>query len=115
MDHQQHQKQVLKARAANDFTYHAPFGDQVARYAQIRDRIRELALFIIDATPVSREQSLALTALEQAMFNANAAIARNEVPTVNVTVISANSSNDEGPALQRLQEALQEALNDPEG
>lgn len=73
-------KESLKTRAANDFTYHPPFGDQVERYAEIRAKILELAEFIIDKTPVSREQSLALTSLEQVMFNANAAIARNEKP-----------------------------------
>lgn len=73
-------KGKLKERAENDFVYHAPFGDQVARYAAIRAKIKGLACFIIDGTPVSREQSLALTNLEQAMFWANAAIARNEFP-----------------------------------
>lgn len=73
-------KESLKARAANDFTYHPPFGDQVERYAEIRAKCLEFAEFIIDKTPVSREQSLALTSLEQVMFNANAAIARNEKP-----------------------------------
>lgn len=70
----------LKARLENDFTYHPPFGDQVERYAEIRAKLLEVALFIEDKTPVSREQSLAITSLEQAMFWANAAIARTEKP-----------------------------------
>lgn len=39
---------------------------------------KELAYMICQNTPTSREQSLALTNLEQAIFWANAAIARNE-------------------------------------
>lgn len=71
-------KSTIHARIENDFVYHAPFGDQVERYAAMRDRLRETARFIVERTPVSREQSLALTALEEAMFWANAAVARNE-------------------------------------
>lgn len=62
----------------NAFTYHAPKGDQSQRYEAIRARAKELAAFIYENTPVSREQSLALTQLETAIMWANAAIARNE-------------------------------------
>lgn len=68
------QKQDLIKR----FTYHAPKNDQPARYVLLRDNARELALMITTNTPPSREQSLALTHLEEAIFWANAAIARNE-------------------------------------
>jgi hypothetical protein len=64
-----------------NFTYHAPFGDQPERYNQLRSQARSLADTILNLTPQSREQSLALTNLEQAIFWANAAIARNESPT----------------------------------
>lgn len=60
------------------FTYHAPFGDQPIRYEMIRDRARNLAEFMSEKCPPSRELSLALTNLEQAVMWANAAIARNE-------------------------------------
>lgn len=70
---------ILK-RLENDFTYHAPTGNQVERYSAIRDELLGTARFIVNNTPASREQSLALTSLEQAMFWANAAIARNENP-----------------------------------
>jgi hypothetical protein len=63
---------------ANRYTYHPPKGDQAERYAAIRDEVLGLALFIRDHTPCSPEQSLAFNALDQAMFLANAAIARNE-------------------------------------
>lgn len=62
----------------NIYTYHAPFGDQAQRYTEIRDNAKELAERIIDSCPESRERSLALTNLEQAIFWANASIARNE-------------------------------------
>ena len=65
-------------RIANDFTYHAPHGDQAQRYEEIRARFKELAVFLLSITPPSREQSLALTLLEESVFYANAAIARNE-------------------------------------
>jgi len=60
------------------FEYHPPQGDQRARYELIRAKVRELALIIVGNTPVSREQALAMTHLDEAMMFANAAIARNE-------------------------------------
>lgn len=62
----------------NNFTYHAPQGDQQERYVAIRDEAKALAYTICKNSPPSREQSIALTNLEQAIFWANAAIARNE-------------------------------------
>jgi len=62
----------------NNFTYHKPFGNQNERYESLRMLAKELAYVILEKTPKSREQSLALTNLEQSVFWANAAIARNE-------------------------------------
>lgn len=62
----------------NRFTYHAPKGNQVERYQEIRDAARLFAELINIYCPDSREKSLALTHLEEAVFWANAAIARNE-------------------------------------
>jgi hypothetical protein len=61
----------------NRFTYHAPKEGQPVKYEKIRDTAKELAYMIADLTPKSREQSLAMTHLEEAVFWANAAIARN--------------------------------------
>ncbi len=69
---------ALRQRIENDFTYHAPKGNQAERYVQLREKAKEFAHLIVDLTPYSREQSLALTYLEQAVMIANAAIARNE-------------------------------------
>jgi hypothetical protein len=62
----------------NRFTYHAPKNDQALRYEMIRDRARQFAEFINEKCPDSREKSLAVTHLEDAVMWANAAIARNE-------------------------------------
>ncbi len=64
----------------NRFTYHAPHGNQIARYEMLRGAARNYAQIIVELTPQSREQAVALTNLEQATFWANAAIARNEKP-----------------------------------
>ncbi len=68
----------LMARIEQNFTYHPPKADQRDRYELIRGRAKVLATLIVQQTPESREQSLALTALEEAVMWANAAIARNE-------------------------------------
>lgn len=68
----------LHDRIDRDFVHHPPKGDQAERYQSLRDDARVLAHEIVNQTPPSREQSLALTALEEAVFWANAAIARNE-------------------------------------
>lgn len=61
----------------NRFTYHAPKGDQPARYTELRSEARNLASVINRLCPEGREKSLAITNLEQAIMWANAAIARN--------------------------------------
>lgn len=60
------------------FTYHPPKGDQSQRYETLRREARNLADSIDALAPDSREKSLAITNLEQAVMWANAAIARNE-------------------------------------
>jgi hypothetical protein len=59
------------------FTYHPPQDHQVPKYQLIRAKATELAQLIVKLTHVSREQSLALTNLEQAVMWANASIARS--------------------------------------
>lgn len=60
------------------FTYHSPLPGQPERYGAIRARAHELALLIAGETPKSREQSLALTKLDEVVMHVNSAIARNE-------------------------------------
>lgn len=62
----------------NNFTYHSPKGDQPQKYESIRALGRAFAEFVVKACPPSRESSLAITNIEQAVMWANASIARNE-------------------------------------
>ena len=62
----------------NRFTYHSPKEDQPERYVSIRDAAKMFATLIIQIVPESREQSLAITKIEEAVMWANAGIARNE-------------------------------------
>lgn len=62
----------------NNFTYHAPKEGQPERYRLLRSTAGELSKLLNEQCPISRELSLAQTHLEEAIFWANAAIARNE-------------------------------------
>ena len=61
----------------NNFRYHSPKPGQPEIYQDLREQVKELAYSIKDVCPQSREQSLALTKLEEAIFWANACIALN--------------------------------------
>lgn len=60
------------------FTYHSPKEGQPEKYTKIRQFAFELAKLLEEECPDSREKSLALTKLEEAVMWANAAIARRE-------------------------------------
>lgn len=62
------------------FTYHKPSGNQPERYENIRKQGLDFAHAIVSQTPESREQSIALTKLDEVVMFANAAIARRENP-----------------------------------
>jgi hypothetical protein len=62
----------------NAFTYRAPGPGQAKRYTNLRVFANNLAFEFNHACPPSRELSLAMTHLEQALMWANAAIARHE-------------------------------------
>lgn len=62
----------------NRFTYHKPKTDQQERYEIIRQEGFSLATTFDTLCPDSRELSMAITKLEEAVMWANAAIARNE-------------------------------------
>ena len=61
-----------------NFTYHPPKEGQANRYQCIRDTAKGFALLLEGICPDSREKSLAMTKLEEAVMWANASIARNE-------------------------------------
>ena len=60
------------------YLFHAPKGDQGDRYEKIRNLICRVAKECVMITPVSKEQTRALNALDEAMFLFSSAIARNE-------------------------------------
>lgn len=72
---------ITERELRNRFTYHPPKVelDQISKYEEIRSSGLAFARFLLIMTPESREQSLAITKLEESMFWANAAVARNEV------------------------------------
>ena len=63
---------------ANRFAFHpADTPEKQKAHENVRDTLLDCAIEIVELTgPMSREQSLAITKLEEAMFWANAAIAR---------------------------------------
>lgn len=64
---------------ANRFAFHpATTPQRQAEHGSVREDCRELADALVDLLPEGREKALALTNLEQVMFWANAAIARQE-------------------------------------
>lgn len=69
----------LTERIASDFGYHPPNSPEiVAKHERVRELLGAAAQELVTMTPGSREQSLMLTSLEEAMFWANGAIARHQ-------------------------------------
>ena len=62
----------------NRFTYHAPTEKNARYHESIRNFGLDLARILNDILPDSREKSLAITKLEEAIMWANASIARNK-------------------------------------
>ena len=58
------------------FTYHAPTEGQPAIYQTIRSYGKAMAIIINEHCPDSREKSLAITKIEEAVMWANASVAR---------------------------------------
>ena len=67
-------EETLRSR----FTYHKPTGNKAIYHQEVRNGCLDLALLINQKCPDSREQSLAITKLEEVMMWAMAAIARND-------------------------------------
>ncbi len=61
----------------NIFTYHSPQPGQPERYTVLRAGAKELARMVLEACPDSRERDQALKKIEEAVFWANASVARN--------------------------------------
>ena len=61
------------------FDYHEPNEEQVQKIMDLRRRAKDYALMIEAYAPDSREKSLAITKLEEAVMWTNAAIVRGVV------------------------------------
>lgn len=75
-------KDYINPALENSYSYHAPKGNQVERYNELRNKAKELAHMIDELCPDSREKSVAQTNLEQAIMWANKSIACNEAGEV---------------------------------
>jgi hypothetical protein len=74
----EYEEEAKVTELANKFTYHPPKNDtQLMTYAQIREAGRKFAMLLVTATPDTRERSLALTKIEEAVMWGNAGVARN--------------------------------------
>lgn len=67
---------IINSDIENRFNYHKPDAKAMENHQAIRDYFRSTANVVRDILPDSRELSLALTSLEEAMFWSNAGIAR---------------------------------------
>lgn len=61
----------------NRFSYHAPSLAKQELHIAARNKVKDLAHYLNGVLPESREKSLSVTHLEDALMWANAAIARN--------------------------------------
>lgn len=66
---------VTPDNIADVFTYHAPEGDQLQRYANIRRAAHDFAAEILNSVPVCGDQQAAIRHVRESMMTANAAIA----------------------------------------
>lgn len=60
-----------------NYSYHKPTEDTVKTNELVRNEGKRMAYLIEEECPASREKSLAMTKLEEAVMWANASIARN--------------------------------------
>lgn len=103
--------QKVVEEIARHFTYHAPHGDQAVRYQAVRYELQFTALRLARLCPGSQELSIALTNLQEAMFWANASIARNEAPPENAEPVEAAAA--ESPKPRANGEPVEAAANSP--
>lgn len=69
--------EMTKAEIDRRFAYHAPEADQPPKYETIRAAAKSMAIILNELCPDSCERDIAITRIEEAMFWANASIARN--------------------------------------
>lgn len=86
---------TTNAELAHRFRYHPPKDDTTAGAHQwIRDAMLVAAIHVNDNCPEGREKALAFTKLEEAMFWANAAIARNQATDNDIVQLIVDKANE---------------------
>lgn len=68
-------KAQLVERIRNDFGYHPATRETIPQHESVRQNFLSLAAWVVEFVPAGRDQSLCLTALEEAAMRANKAIA----------------------------------------
>ena len=97
----------------NNFSYHKPHCEsQTKRYEAVRASLLKQANQLMKLCPHSRELSLALTKLEEALFWANASIARNEKPEAGA--VAAATAAQQQPKQKRRQQQRKKKAAEPE-
>jgi hypothetical protein len=71
---------ITQADIDNRFDYHAPSPERVRDHTLVRTTLRDVATLFVRILPPGRDCSRAIADLEDAMFHANAAIAREAEP-----------------------------------
>ncbi len=66
---------ITKLDIENWFTYHAPEGDQPAKYEAIRNAAKAFAVVVVENTPTCADQTVAVRKIREAVMTANSAIA----------------------------------------
>lgn len=67
---------MIKLEDLDDiFSYHAPEPEQVKHYNALREAARAFAEVILEHTPVSPDQTVAIRKVREAVMTANAAVA----------------------------------------
>jgi hypothetical protein len=70
-------------RLKSTFTFHPVHGDQAQRYEAIRAEALRFGVMLSGTCPESRELTVAIRKLQEAVMYANASIAINEKPDEN--------------------------------
>lgn len=70
----------IRDRVESDFSFHPATAETGPKHEAVRSLLKDAARELIEFVPEGREQSLALTKLEEAMYWANAGIARGLAP-----------------------------------
>lgn len=66
---------ITSVQLVDIFTYHAPTPEQIEHYQAIRAKAIEFAAVIVEHTPASADQTVAIRKLRECVHVANAAIA----------------------------------------